>query len=108
MPNEELALSTATPLEPVAKKEEEDSKMDVEDGEVRPGTAMTGMSALDVTSPSVDSGGLLHSLGDGNESGLEDGYEGEEEKRGRRGMASESQILLLLYRLACERLSLYL
>jgi hypothetical protein len=62
------------------------SEMDVEDGEeVRPGTAMTGMSALDVTSPSVGSGGSPHSLEDGEEGSLEDGDEGEEEERGRRG-----------------------
>jgi hypothetical protein len=108
MPNEEQALSAATPPELAAKKEEEESEMDVEDGKARPSTAMMGMLALDMTSPSICSGGWPRNLKDGDESGPEDGYEGEEEKRGRRGTASESQIPLSLYRLARERLSLYL
>jgi hypothetical protein len=69
MPNEEQALSAATPPKLAAKKEEEESEMDVEDGEARPGTAMMGMSALDMTSPSVGSGGWPRSLEDGDESG---------------------------------------
>jgi hypothetical protein len=78
--------------------------MDVKDGkELRPGTAMMGMSALDVASPSVGRGGLLHSL-EGNEKGS---LEGRKRSAGAGVLCSSTKSPLSLYMLARERLSLY-
>jgi hypothetical protein len=46
------------------------SERGIEDEEVMPGKAMTGMSVLDVTNPSVGSNRSPHNLSDGEESSL--------------------------------------